>query len=228
MFRTLIGPSTDITFTEHSEHIFTTVPFTLAYHFHSANWVAVWSTGLLNKPRSHKLWWRGSLSSGEHWWEIFWSSKKVWSLGTTRNDNSTRWCCKASVQNVRNTRTDLRKSPVDIASWSQISSDCLRASFWLSNDHEEFNQAAMNKHCARTQVLTQSVQRQVQTLIELKDAYKMQVLQDWRTFRWSRITLLSDPAATMIRMKVHVFLRLYTVCWSLESRPIQQLGSNTK
>ena len=33
----------------------------------------------------------------------------------------------------------------------------------------------------------------------------MQVLQDWTTVRWSTITLLSDPAAKLIRMKVHVF-----------------------
>ena len=40
----------------------------------------------------------------------------------------------------------------------------------------------------------------------------MQVSQDWKTFRWSRITLLSDAAAKLIRMmKVHVF-SVYTSC----------------
>ena len=48
------------------------------------------------------------------------------------------------------------------------------------------------------------VQRQVQTLIERKDAYNMQVSQDWKTFRWSRIALLGDPAAKLNRMKVHL------------------------
>ena len=34
----------------------------------------------------------------------------------------------------------------------------------------------------------------------------MQILRDWNTFRWSRITLLSgDPAAKVIRVKVHMF-----------------------
>ena len=33
----------------------------------------------------------------------------------------------------------------------------------------------------------------------------MRILQDWNTFQWSRITLLSDPAAKLIRMKGHVF-----------------------
>ena len=36
-----------------------------------------------------------------------------------------------------------------------------------------------------------------------------------RTFRWSRITFVSDPAAKLIRMKVRVF----------SSRSIQQLGA---
>ena len=33
----------------------------------------------------------------------------------------------------------------------------------------------------------------------------MQILQYRNTFRWSRITLLSDAAAKFIRMKVRVF-----------------------
>ena len=35
-------PATDFTFTEHSYLIFSVVPFTLACHFHSANWTLVW------------------------------------------------------------------------------------------------------------------------------------------------------------------------------------------
>ena len=61
----------------------------------------------------------------------------------------------------------------------------------------------MNKSFLRTTVLIQSVQRQVQTLIERKDAYTVQVSQDWKILRWSRTTLLSDPAAKLIRMEVH-------------------------
>ena len=33
----------------------------------------------------------------------------------------------------------------------------------------------------------------------------MQILQDWTTFRWSRITLLSDPGAKVIKLKFRVF-----------------------
>ena len=50
----------------------------------------------------------------------------------------------------------------------------------------------------------QSLQRHGKILIDLKDAYNMQILQDWNTFRWSRITLLSAPATKLIRMKTRL------------------------
>ena len=64
---------------------------------------------------------------------------------------------------------------------------------------------AMNKSFHRTQDLMQSVQRQVKTLIDRKDGYNMRTLQEWNTFRWSRNTSLSDPAANLIRMKACAF-----------------------
>ena len=45
----------------------------------------------------------------------------------------------------------------------------------------------------------------MQTLIKCKYAYNMQVSQDCKTHRWSRITLLSDPEAKLINMIVHMF-----------------------
>ena len=45
----------------------------------------------------------------------------------------------------------------------------------------------------------------VKILIDRKDSYNMQILQDWKTFRWSGNTWLSNAAAKSIRMKVHVF-----------------------
>ena len=45
----------------------------------------------------------------------------------------------------------------------------------------------------------------MKTPIERKDAYNMQIPKDWNTLRLSKITLLSDPAAKLIRMTVHVF-----------------------
>ena len=101
--------------------------------------------------------------------------------------------------------TNLQESLLNVAIWSQFTSDCLWASSWLTKDHEDFKRMAMNRSFPRTQDLILSVRRQVKTLIERTDAYNKQKLQDWNTFRWSRITLLSDPAATLIRMKVHVF-----------------------
>ena len=41
-------------------------------------------------------------------------------------------------------------------------------------------------------------------MIDRKDAYNMQILEDWNSFRWSRFTL-SNPAAKLMRMKVGVF-----------------------
>ena len=64
---------------------------------------------------------------------------------------------------------------------------------------------AMHESFRRTQVFIQSVQRQGKTLVERKDAYNVQILQDWNTFLWARITLLSDPAAKLITMQVHMF-----------------------
>ena len=76
---------------------------------------------------------------------------------------------------------DFHDFPFNFAVWSQFASDCLwEASFWQSKDHEEFKRVALNRSFPRTQVLTQSVQRQVQALMERKDAYNMQVLQDWK------------------------------------------------
>ena len=42
-------------------------------------------------------------------------------------------------------------------------------------------------------------------------------------FRWPRIALLSDPAATLIRMKVHAFSDS-TLCVGVSNPDIQQLG----
>ena len=62
-------------------------------------------------------------------------------------------------------------------------------------EQEDFKRMAMNARLPRTQDLIQSVQRQVKTLID----------QDWNTIRWTRITILSDPAAKLITMTAHVF-----------------------
>ena len=69
------------------------------------------------------------------------------------------------------------------------------------------------------------MQRQVRTFTERKDAYNMQVSQDWKTFRWSRTMLLSDPAANFDQDESSRVLRFYIVCWSLKSISIQQLDN---
>ena len=54
----------------------------------------------------------------------------------------------------------------------------------------------MNKSFPKTQALIQSVQRQVQKLVDSNMVYNVKVTQDWHTLRWSRITWVNDPAAT--------------------------------
>ena len=70
----------------------------------------------------------------------------------------------------RNTlQTDLRDFPLKKAIWSRF----------IFAD-EDFKRTAMNKSFPRTQDFTQSVQRQVQALIEREDAHNMPVSQDWK------------------------------------------------
>ena len=81
----------------------------------------------------------------------------------------------------------------------------LWASSGNTKDHEDLKRMAKNRSYPCTHDLIQSGQRQVKTPIGRQNVYMLQFLQDWNTFRWSRILLLGDPAANFIRMKVHVF-----------------------
>ena len=49
----------------------------------------------------------------------------------------------------------------------------------------------------------------------------MQASQEWDTFRWSRITLLSNPVVTLFRMKVHVFSRIHRMERTWSPRKVQ-------
>ena len=61
---------------------------------------------------------------------------------------------------------------------------------------------------------------------EFEIFYELQIWQDWNTFRWSRMTLLSYPAAKLIDESSRV-LRFHIVCWSLKSRSIQRCLERT-
>ena len=107
---------------------------------------------------------------------------------------------------------------LNVATWSQFTSDCLWISSWLTKDYEQ--------GFPRTQDLTLSIQRQLKLLIERKDSHDMLILQEWYTFRWTRMTFLSDPAAQLIPQgESSRVLRIYIVCWNLESRSIQGLDN---
>ena len=121
------------------------------------------------------------------------------------------------VQRVVNIPPIFKIFPLNVATWRQFTGDCFWASSWLAKDHADFHRTAMNKSLHRTQDLIQSERRQVNTLIECKDAYNMQMLQDWSPFRCSRITMLSDPAAKIDQDGSSRVLRFYIVCWSLAS-----------
>ena len=56
---------------------------------------------------------------------------------------------------------NLRPFPLNVAIGSELTTDCLCASSWLTKDHEDFKRMAMNESYPRTQILIQSVQRQV-------------------------------------------------------------------
>ena len=83
----------------------------------------------------------------------------------------------------------LQSFPLNVAIWSQFTSDCSWASSWLSKDyeltkdHEYFKRMAMYQSFPSAQDLIHSVQRQVKMFIDRTDAYNMQILQDWNTIR---------------------------------------------
>ena len=62
---------------------------------------------------------------------------------------------------------------------------------------EDFNRTGMNNSFPRTHDFIQSVQRQVQTLIERKDAHNVQVSQDWKN-----ISLVKNYVAEKSRSKI--------------------------
>ena len=140
--------------------------------------------------RSVKHWWRESSSSGKRWWirvhqEVRWSSGKLHSNWKTPETCATFHSVYRSGASSQATACGL-----DFG-WARITRI---GSEWR-----------WTKRFTRTPDFMQSVQRQVQTLIEGTAAYNMQISQDWQTFRWSSITLLGDTASKLIRMKVHVF-----------------------
>ena len=91
--------------------------------------------------------------------------------------------------------------PLNMAMLSQFTSDWLWDSLWLGKDHENFKRVAMNKSFPTTQAFIQSVQQQVQAVVDSNISYNMKVRE---TLRLSSITLLNDTAATLIRLKIHV------------------------
>ena len=159
--------------------------------------------------KSVKHRWKESSSSTKHWWrkvhqEVRRSCTEfpASERGGARNF---QWSIGQYLSKIGKNPTNFQDFQLNVALWSQFSSDYLWASSWLTKDHEDFKRMAMKKSFPRTQDLIQSVQRQVKTLVERKYAYNMQISQDCNTIRWSRVALLGYLGAKLIRMKVYVF-----------------------
>ena len=138
--------------------------------------------------------------------------QKASGVRTRRNRNSTRWCCTASVQNFGKDPTDFRDVPFNLTMLSQFTSDCLWASCWPHENHEDLKRVATNKHFPRT-------------LIERKECIQYAGIAGLEN-----IPLVTSYAAQRSSKKIDQdersrVLRLYFVRWNLESTSIQQLSN---
>ena len=124
---------------------------------------------------------------------------------TRRNTHFYKHALTCVCANFGKYLNSLHDSPLNVASWSQHTSDHLWASFWPSLDHEHFQASCDKFQFSKTPALIQPVQPQVLALVESNSAHNMQVTQGWQTFRWLRFTLLSFPAATLIRLQIDEF-----------------------
>ena len=97
--------------------------------------------------------------------------------------------------------SNLQDFPLNVAIWSQFTSDCLRASSWHTQDHEDFKRMAMNESFPRIKDFILAAQGHVKTLIERKDA-----------------------SSKIDQYESSCILGFSMVCWSLGSRSIQELG----
>ena len=120
------------------------------------------------------------------------SSAILHTISSRRSTNFTIKCWTVHVQEL-----------VNIVPIFKISRSTLRFGANLQATAYELH-LGLQRITKTSKDLRQAVQRQVKTLINRKDAHNKQILKDWNTFPWSRIMLLSDPAAELIRMKVHV------------------------
>ena len=98
-----------------------------------------------------------------------------------------------------NDPTNLQAVLLNVAIWCQFTSSCIWASSWLTKGSRRFQKDGdEQEHSKHTRFGTVCATTSEKILIDRKDAYNDQILQDWNTFRWY-------PAAKLTRMKVHVF-----------------------
>ena len=102
---------------------------------------------------------------------------------------------------------NLQDFPLNFAIWSQFTFDCVWASSWLTKDHEDPS-TTTSEITDRTHRRKQYARLEHISLVKNYDS------------EWS-----SSENGRDDRSRV---LRLYIVCWSLESRSIQLLGTKLK
>ena len=116
---------------------------------------------------------------------------------------------------------------LNVATWSQFTSDFLWTSSWLTTGYTKTSKGwRWIKVSQERKIVIQSVQPQVKLLNDRKDAHNIQILQDLNIFRWWRITLPRDPAAKL-RMKVPLFWDSTIVCWNLHIQIHQAIGQRS-
>ena len=80
---------------------------------------------------------------------------------TRRNTHLYKHVLKCVCANFGKYLDSLHDSPLNVASWSQFTSDRLWASFWPSLDHEHFQASCDKFQFSKTQALIQSLQPKV-------------------------------------------------------------------
>ena len=88
-----------------------------------------------------------------------------------------------------------------------LMNDCMWASFSISAEYEQYKSLAMNQELSHTQVLVEAVKIGIQDLVDLdmRAAISVATSQDWKTFRWLRLTLINDPLGDMICTRIREF-----------------------
>ena len=122
---------------------------------------------------------------------------------------------------------DLCDFPLGISIWSQFTSDCLWAWFWLSKDHEDWKRMATNKTFHKNTRFNA-----VRATASANTDRRHSCIQHADIAGLANISLFKHYVAGWYSSKIDQdessrVPRFYAVCWNLKSKSIQQLGNKT-